>query len=588
MNVDPVNVSMKSFSPHRSLARRLCWFALVASLSASGLNGCSAQPKAAEASWSQVRKRAQKSDKHDQVAEWLIAELLRPGGAPDQAKKARAHLDEIKAEGVLPELARGLDSLGHGQSRQSAEEFFSTLMATRTWDDPRASLYAWFAANRVEQLSGLVQDFGPRHRKDIKTLLEDPGHIGFRAYATVVELWAEDAFASAKSDIDTKLAKKLGCVNDISLAGPFGTGATADILRTYPAERAGVWPEIFKAEEGQTSTPRRLKTDSIGCDVVTDETTRSGVFYGQTFIELEEERELIMSASGATHLWVNDSLVLERDVRTWGIWPKFGVRLKLAAGRHRVLWKFGDPSSALRVVELDGRLAEVKTSTDDRGGYSLVPPVIGPDPNDLMRYIQPDGVKDPGNNLTRFVAAHMAAQEGQADVAAVLFEPLVEETETATGLALTTAAGYVQEDPIYDEAQTRDLVHELEVRAAEKDPGLWYPKFRNIVWEARQKGPTTVIADLEDLAADFPDISAINFTLAQLYENLDWGPEHARTVEDLVKRFPRDEDAITLGIDHYEEKGSTTRTTKTPSKSLSDSSHAAPLGRTSPPESKTS
>ncbi len=540
------------FRSFRTLTCVLCF-----SLAVPLVTACGKSAESAEASWDDLRKHGAKSDKEDLVANWLVAELLRPGGSPSQAKKARAHLDEIEAEGVVAALGRGLDSLAHGKSKRAGEEFFSALMAARTWDDQRAPLYAWFAATRVEQLSGLTSDFGPRHRKQIDQLLKSPGNIGFRAYATVVDLWAADAFTEAKSDVDDKLAEKLGCVEDISLAGPFGTESTTDILRPFPAERAGVWPEIFPSEQGQTAVPRRLETDRIGCDVVTDESTSQGVFYGQTFLELDEDRELILSASGATALWVNDALVLERDVRVWGIWPKFGVRISLPKGRHRVLWKFGDPSSALRVVELDGRPAKVRTSTDDRAGYDLVPPQVGPDPNDLMRYIDPEGVNDPGDDLTRFIAAHMAKQEGQADVAAVLFEPFVEETDEATGLALATAAGFVADDPIYDATQAQDLVHELELLAVEKDPELWYPKFQNIVWEARQKGTTTVIPALETLGREFPEVSAIPFTLAQLYEGLGWGPEHARTVEGLVRRFPNDEDAITMGIDLFEARGDT-------------------------------
>src|SRR5690606_9692216 len=124
-------------------------------------------------------------------------------------------------------------------------------------------------------------------------------------------------------------------------------------------------------------------------------------------------------------IWINDNLVLDRDVRIWGIWPKFAVRVKLPQGRHRVLWKFGDPSSALRVVELDGKPARLIASTDDQAGYSLIPAQVGAEPNDLMQYIHPDGVTDPGDELTRFIASHMALQEGQADVAAVMFEPFV-------------------------------------------------------------------------------------------------------------------------------------------------------------------
>lgn len=517
--------------------------------------GCAHKAKSPAADFQDLRRHAKKSDQADDVANWLLAETLRPGGTPSGAKDARKRLDSIKATGVLASLARGMDDLEHGSSKKAAEEFFGALVQARSWDDPRASLLAWFAALRTDQLVSAMEGFTDRHRKEIDTLLKDPGFIGFRAYAKVVDLWAGDAFSEAEKNIDVRLAEKLGCAKNIDFAGPFGTGAGADILRSFGAEDAGPWPAEFKKDPEQASTPRRLKTTQIGCDVTSDEATWSGIFYGQTFIEVDKAQDVIMSAAGATHLWINDSLVLERDVRIWGIWPKFGVRVHLEPGRHRVLWKFGDPSSALRIVKVNGKPAKLKTSQDDSLSYSLVPPAVMGDPNDLMRYIHAKGVHDPEDEITRFAAATLVSEEGQADVAAVLFEPLVADPKEATGVALSTAAGFVEADPIYDETQTQDLVHELELRAAERDPGLWYPQFRNIVWQARQKGATTVIDDLKALAARFPEVAVIHFTLAELYGNLEWGPEHAAKVLDLLARFPDNEEAIKLGIDHFEQEG---------------------------------
>lgn len=540
-----------------SLRRRLSFLSLGLALGSSVpfATGCSKQVRSPEAGFEDLRKASEKSTDPDEVANWLLAETLRPGGTPSSAIKARARLDELKATTTLSHFARGIDDLDHGRSKHAAESFFLALDQARSWDDPRASLLAWFAALRVDDLSESVENFGSLHREKIQSLLENPGKIGFRTYAKVVDLWVEDAFSTAEEDIDQKLAEKLGCAFNIALAGPFGTGTGSDILQEFSAEAPGPWPNRFDKDPNQNSSPRRLKTEQIGCDVVADEATWSGIFYGQTFIETDRPRELILSAAGATHLWINDSLVLHRDVRKWGIWPKFGVRVALPPGRHRVLWKFGDPSSALRIVESDGKPAQVRTSNDDSLGYDLVAPDVLKDPNDLMRYIHEGGVKDPEDELTRYAAAFLASEEGQTDVAAVLFEPLVEDADRATGVALSAAAGFVEADPIYDEAQTRDLVHELEVRASERDPGLWYPQFRNIVWTAHQKGATTVIDDLEKLAERFPEVSVIHFTVAELYGNLEWGPEHQAKVRDLLKRFPNNEDALKLGVDLYEQEG---------------------------------
>jgi hypothetical protein len=263
------SASKKLMTSSPALLRRFRSLLVCAALAFASLtlSACSSQPATAEESWSQLRKQAAKSDEHDLVAEWLLAEMLRPGGNHEKAKKARAHLDDIEAVGIRAHLARALDDLAHGKSRAAVEDFFAALVAARDSDDPNASLYAWFAATRAEQLSGISQDFGKRHRKEIAALLEKPGRMGFRAYASAVELWADDAFSEAVDDVDDKLARKLGCVENLSLAGPFGTDATTDILRSFPAERAGVWYAAVQASEA-------LNVSKIVCFTETGNTVR--------------------------------------------------------------------------------------------------------------------------------------------------------------------------------------------------------------------------------------------------------------------------------------------------------------------------
>src|SRR5690606_864396 len=147
------------------------------------------------------------------------------------------------------------------------------------------SLFGWFAALRVQETANVSLDFDKKHSKQIAEILKDPGKIGFRAYAIVVDLWAAEAFSQAQEDVDQKLARKLGCVKNIALAGPFGTNPAIEVLRSFAAEKPGVWPARCESEAGQARSPRRLQTDAGGCDVMADEPTEAGVFYGQTFLE---------------------------------------------------------------------------------------------------------------------------------------------------------------------------------------------------------------------------------------------------------------------------------------------------------------
>jgi len=56
----------------------------------------------------------------------------------------------------------------------------------------------------------------------------------------------------------------------------------------------------------------------------------------------------IASAAGAHHghgpgyaVFVDDVEVLRRDRAAWGVWPRYGVRLRLGAGRHRLVARPG-------------------------------------------------------------------------------------------------------------------------------------------------------------------------------------------------------------------------------------------------------
>ncbi|HSC88720.1 MAG TPA: hypothetical protein VLC09_15670, partial [Polyangiaceae bacterium] len=317
----------------------------------------------------------------------------------------------------------------------------------------------------------------------------------------------------------------------------------------------GPWPVTFPASKGRKDPPSSLETEVVGCDAQAEDVKRGGIFYAESFLELDQSQEVVLMASGALALWVDDHLVLERDIRNWGIWPKFGVHLRLSPGRHRVLWKGTTPSTSLRVVRPDGHAIALRSDTAARSGYQLGAPQVLGEPNELMRYIKDGDVELPSDPLTIYLAAYLAAFEGQSDVATVLFEPLVKDPASATGFALLTAANFVEGDPIYDESQTRDLVHELEVRSVERDPRLWAGRLRNALWEGGQKGPVAAVEPLEKLVQEFPEVPLVHYTLARVYEELGWGPELERVAKRLVAQYPDSPDAITLGIDLADTEG---------------------------------
>lgn len=541
-------------SPLRGLSRWLApWLVALAALGPA--TGCGRGADSPRDGVTELRSRGQDSSDPAVVAEWLLGELLSPGGDAEQAQKARARLDRLKGEGLLAHFARALDDAAHGRPDRAADEFMRTVLAARTSKDERAPLIAWFAAQQAFDHRDASPGFGERWASAFEDVLARPGNIGWRAYGAVVDLWSSHAWSTARADLNDEIAKRLGCLGAVRLAGPFGDDNPADIDRNFPPEAPGPWPMRWEPRPGAAEAPRVLRTEQIGCDASVDEPFHSGVVYAESYVELERPERVLLTVSGAWRIWVDDHLVLDRDIRNWGVWPRYGVALDLDAGRHRILAKMGTSNTAIRVLASDGRPLPIKSDVHASAGYQLAAPRRAPDPNLLMRYIKDGDVVDPGDDLTRFVAAFLANLEGEADVASVLMEPLVREPDQATGLALAMSARFVEGDPIFDYSQTRDLMHELQVRAVERDPRLWQARLSLVSWEAGQKGPAAVVGDLEKLVEEFPRVPPLRYSLVRTYNQLGWKPELRRVVRALVADYPDSEEALRVGIDLFEGEG---------------------------------
>jgi hypothetical protein len=272
----------------------------------------------------------------------------------------------------------------------------------------------------------------------------------------------------------------------------------------------------WEPDPSRAESPHILKTEHEGCLSYADEPTGDGIFYAESFVRLDAPRTVLVAVRGAHAVWINDVLVLKRDLRVWGVWPNFGVLVELPEGRHRILARLGEPEASIQLMHGDGRPLAVSSSADAAPGYSMKAPRVVGNPNVLSRYVDDGKLKPPRDDVARFLAAYIADHEGEADVASVLMEPLVEDTDEATGLALLTAGHYVTRDPIYDPTQGRDLVRELEARARKRDPELWEARLGAALWDAERSGPIAAIKSVRELAQKFPKVFAVREGLARL------------------------------------------------------------------------
>ncbi len=517
--------------------------------------GRSGDAQSAESGLDELRRRGPTTAKASVAGRWLLAELVSPGGNPKHASRARKRLDEIGGGDMIAHLARGLDDAAHGRLRDAPGAYLEAVKAARVSDDPRAPLVAWFAAGEALGYRSYKTGLWDEWKPFVETAIAEPGRIGWRGRAELVEWWTDEAWSKATKNIEKVAAKKYGCIRNVRLAGPFGRGAAADAFRNFAAEAPGPWPLEWPRDADVGRPPKVIETSQEGCTVSSDEPTGNGIYYAESYLELDHPTRVLIAAQGSLAVWVNDHLVLERDPREWGIWPRFGVELGLDKGRHRVLVRLAEPVTILRVLHPDGRAYDVSTSADAAPGYSISPPSNPSDPNVLMRYIKNGDVVDPGDDLVRFVGAHLLHIEGQDDVAAVMVEPLAGDTKEATGPTLELAATLLAGDPIFSESDREDLVRRLDEAAAEKDPSLWQAQLSLAIADIKQKGPTEGVPRLRELTRLFPQVPAIQSALGSIYAQLGWTAEHDASIKDLAERFPEDTSWLYGAIDVYERAG---------------------------------
>jgi tetratricopeptide (TPR) repeat protein len=500
------------------------------------------------------------------VGRWALAEMFEPGGDPQLAARARARLNDrsVSKTGVYANLARALSDEAHGNPRSAADAYVLTLQAAAAAvDDPVAPLVGWYASHHLLGLRGSVTDLYAHHKDALVALAASPGNLGWRALAEILEWSAAEAFDKAEATgdaYDALVTSRLGCAKSMHIAGPFGRGAAPDHRRAFAAETPGPWPPSWPEDPTRGTVPHILRVEQHRCFASSTENTEDGVFYVQTFFTTAGDQDLILAVQGAVKVWLDDTPVLERDLREWGAWQKFGITVRVAAGRHRVLARVLTDGSSVRLLTTDGRPAGVETDGDDRLGYAVKPPMVIGDPNIIDALVRARALAvapAPAAAVDEALAASVAHIEGMDDVASVLIEPLVAPKDAAP-VALEEAANFVKGDPALPEDVRQRTEKGLRTRAFARDPKLWRSRVWLIVDDAEQRGILEGVAPMRRLADEVPEEPEILESLARLYGQLEWRGEHMQALTDLARRFPDDVNSLRLYLDALDEDGALT------------------------------
>jgi cellulose synthase operon protein C len=530
-----------------------------------------------------VRSDGRGSSDGDAVGRWALGEMFYPGGDPSELTRAEIRLasPQVSKTGMYGNLARAILSEAHGAPRAAADAYVATLRgASDAEGDPRAPLIGWYASHHLLGLRSSVTELYASHKDAFEALIAGPGNIGWRAAAEILEWSAAEAFdkALATGDAyDTLVMGRLGCAKAMQVAGPFGHGAVPDRRRSFPAEAPGPWPPSWPEDPIRGTVPHILHVEQHRCFASSTEATEDGIYYVQSFFSTGGDADLILAVQGSVKVWVDDVPVLERDLRQWGVWQRFGVALHVSAGRHRVLARVISDGSSIRLLTPEGHAADVDSDANDHLGYSAVPPRILGNPNVIDGLVtklatgtsleapSPErignkhrGSSTPGpakvTPLDEALAAFIAHVEGLDDVATVLSEPLVTPKDAAA-LALEEAAGFVGGDPALPEDVRKRTEKDLRTRAFAKDAKLWRSRAWLIIDDAEQRGLVEGVTPLRRLADEVSGQPEVLESLARVYKELEWRGERMRALANLASRFPDDVNALRLYLEALEQDG---------------------------------
>jgi tetratricopeptide (TPR) repeat protein/Zn-finger nucleic acid-binding protein len=538
----------------RALSKRL---GMVALLLATGV-GCAGGLGAGAGgrsipSLAELRSDGDSSDV-DAVGRAVLGEMILPGGDAARATRGNDRLTALKAETLVGSLAQAIYAETHGRPSRATNAYVRALMAARTSEESDAALYAWFAAHRLAQLRGSVAGLYERHRAAIDDIVKQPGNLGWRATAELLDFALAAAYDKAEIEGPAgaeRVAARVGCGRNIRIAGPFGHGVAADRRRSFDAEKPGPWPPFFAEDRIRASRPRILRTEQPRCFASAADDTETGIFYAETFVTAEKPLDVIVAVQGALAVFIDDAPVLERDLREWGVWQRFGVRVQIPAGRHRVVARLLNDGTTIRFLNPDGTPAAVKSDGAATLPYSVVPPQIIGDPNPIAEIVKKRSEPSP---IRAFFAAYVAHVEGMDDVASALIDPAV-TPDDAAAVALEFAAIYARGDNAFPDEARRRNERALRTRAIARDNRLWYSRAWLAIDTGEQKGGVDAVEPLRKLATEVPEVPDVLEGLARLYARLGWRGERLHTLRELGARFPDDVSGLQMLLAALDEEG---------------------------------
>lgn len=444
-----------------------------------------------------------------------ISELFAYDGDPKRAEAALARALAIDANDPLAALAAGIDHDVHGDPSGALDGYVRALRDAARSEDAWSPYIAELAAQALAGVQDGAPGYAERVWKEANAAF-DRSALPMPARAETADLLVQLAYRRGDRTAADDVVKRMGCVVQWRVAGPFGPRELLGFDEAHLPPGAPLAASydlgVGRGVRDTRAAGARGCTSQLGGGPV----ALGGTSYAQAEVDVAHagRHTLRLDTPNSVELFIDGHSTLRVDRRAQ-LWPRVQfVAVDLAAGKHLVTLKLASrhPSPVV--------------------SFALLPQ----QPMDARATALPFSA-EVADGFPRYLRSAVAMVRGDLLGGRATLHGISVRTP-ASAMLLMQRANVLLADPMLPDEVREDAARRLLVRASERDPDAWYPSAHLAQMTAAHGRVKEALTALRTARAHWPRVPAIAIALVDQLRGHGWYAESDRIVAEVRKLVP--------------------------------------------------